>query len=109
MAVKQNLSMVRGDTFSFDVALPDIDSASIASIYFTVKKNAADKSFIFQKALGDGITPRDDTTYRVRVAPEDTSGVAAGRYAYDLQIGISNDIYTAIMGALQIVQDVTTE
>ena len=109
MAVKQNLSMVRGDTFSFDVALPDIDSASIASIYFTVKKNATDKSFIFQKALGDGITLTENTTYRVRIAPEDTSGITAGRYAYDLQIGIGSDIYTVIMGTLKIVQDVTTD
>ena len=74
-----------------------------------MKKKASDEVSIFQKSLTDGITKIDDTTYRVRVAPEDTNGVAAGKYAYDLQIGVGTDIYTLLMGNLTIVQDVTAE
>ena len=109
MTATQNLSMVRGDTLSFDVRLSDLDGATISSLYFTVKKKASDEVFIFQKSIADGITKVDDTTYRVRVAPEDTSGVTAGKYAYDLQIGVDTDIYTLLMGSLTIVQDVTAE
>ena len=109
MTATQNLSMVRGDTLSFDVRLSDLDGATISSLYFTVKKKASDEVFIFQKSMADGITKVDDTTYRVRVAPEDTSGVTAGKYAYDLQIGVGTDIYTLLMGSLTIVQDVTAE
>ena len=109
MAVTQNLSMVRGDTFSFDVVLSELDGASITSIYFTVKRKATDETTVFQKTLADGITLVEGTTYRVRVAPEDTNGIAAGKYAYDLQIGVGTDVYTVIMGALQITQDVTTD
>ena len=104
-----NLSMVRGDTFSFDVVLSELDSSSIRSIYFTVKKKATDEAVVFQKSLGNGVTLVEEGTYRVRVAPEDTDGVAAGRYSYDLQIGVENDVYTVLMGALKIVQDVTGE
>ena len=109
MTATQNLSMVRGDTLSFDVRLSDLDGATISSLYFTVKKKASDEVFIFQKSMANGITKVDDTTYRVRVAPEDTSGVTAGKYAYDLQIGVGTDIYTLLRGSLTIVQDVTAE
>ena len=109
MVATQNLSMVRGDTLAFDVVLTDISAESITSLYFTVKKKASDETFIFQKSLTDGISLKEGTTYRVRVAPQDTSGVAGGKYAYDLQIGIGTDIYTLVMGSLTIVQDVTAE
>ena len=109
MTVTQNLSMVRGDTLSFDIRLSDLDGATISSLYFTVKKKASDEVFIFQKSLANGINLVEGTTYRVRVAPEDTSGVTAGKYAYDLQIGVGADIYTPLMGSLTIVQDVTAE
>ena len=109
MAEIQNLSMVRGDTFTFDVVLSDLEESTVTSIFFTVKKKATDGTVIFQKSLQNGITPTEENTYRVRVAPGDTSGVEAGKYAYDLQLGVGNDVYTVLMGSLQIVQDVTGE
>ena len=72
MTATQNLSMARGDTLSFDIRLSDLDGATINSLYFTVKKKASDEMIIFQESMGNGITKVDDTTYRVRVAPEDT-------------------------------------
>ena len=107
--MNQNLSMIRGDTFSFDLVLSDLDGSSIRSVFFTVKRKAADTDVVLQKTLENGISLLEETTYRVRVAPEDTTGVAAGKYAYDLQIGVENDVYTVLMGTLQIIQDVTTE
>ena len=107
MAVEQNLTMVRGDTLSFDLVLSDLDGSTVTSIFFTAKKKATDETPVFQKSLGDGISLLEGSTYRVRVAPEDTAGVAAGKYAYDLQIGVLSDIYTVLMGTLQVIQDVT--
>lgn len=107
MTANQNLSMIRGDTFTFDVAFSEMEDATISSIYFTVKRRATDETFIFQKSFADGIKQIDDMTYRIRVAPEDTSGVTAGKYVYDLQIGLGDDIYTLLMGVILIAQDVT--
>ncbi len=109
MAVTQELSMVRGDTFAFDIVLSDLDGTSISSIFFTAKKKATDATPIFQKSLEDGISLLEEGRYRVRVAPMDTDGVAAGKYVYDLQVGIGNDVYTILIGTLQIIQDVTTD
>ena len=108
MASTQNLEMIRGDTMSFDLELTDLNGATVSSIYFTVKKKATDTTNVFQKSLSSGITSTGDDTYRVRVAPADTIGVAAGKYVYDLQIELGSDVYTVLMGSLQIIQDVTT-
>ena len=43
----------------------------------------------------------------VRVAPFDTVEADAGRYFYDLQIGVDGDIFTVMRGVLEIEQDVT--
>lgn len=105
------MEMMRGDTFTFDVALNDIDPSSIRSLYFTVKRKATDSDAeaVVQKSLTDGITriEGDDLRYRVRVAPADTDGVPARTYAYDIQIGIEEDIYTFVKGTITINQDVT--
>ena len=106
MALTKNLNMVRGDTFAFQLVLTDLED-DVASIFFTAKKRATDEAVVFQKSFSDGITLIEANKYAVRVSPSDTAGVAAGRYTYDLQIGIGDDIYTIMMGNLQIVQDVT--
>lgn len=107
MAATTGLRMVRGDTLQFDVRLSEIDSSSITSLYFTVKKKAKDTGWIVQKSLDNGITSTGEAQYRVRVAPEDTENVDAGKYVFDLQVGIGNDIYTPLIGTVDIVQDVT--
>ncbi len=43
MAVEQNLTMVRGDTLSFDLVLSDLDGSTVTSIFFTAKKKATDE------------------------------------------------------------------
>ena len=102
-----DLSMIRGDTLSFDIVLTDYDVSTIQSIYLTVKAKPTDTTAVFQKSLGHGITIVDTNTYRVRVAPSDTHGVEAGEYYYDLQLGFGDDIYTVLLGKMQIIQDVT--
>lgn len=104
----KNITMVRGDTLSFNVEVTDAggDLIEIDSAYFTCKKLSTDDSNVFQKALGSGISMLDDC-YVVRVAPEDTRNVNAGQYFYDMQIGVGEDIFTILKGVLEIEQDVS--
>lgn len=105
-----NITMVRGDTVAFNVVPLDQDGnvVTITSAYFSCKKNRALDTYEFQKSLSDGIT-QDAGGLFVRIAPEDTADMDAGRYYYDLQLGIDDDVYTVMIGTLSIEQDVTTE
>lgn len=107
---KQTLTMIRGDTFSFDLQLSDYNNEIVTSVKFTAKREATDDEFIFQESLENGGVTRleEEGSFRVRVAPADTDGVEGGLYVYDLEIGLGNDIYTVLMGPLKIIQDVTT-
>ena len=104
----KNITMVRGDTLSFNVEVTDAngDLIEVDSAYFTCKKISTDDLNVFKKALGAGIT-QDEVGLIVRVAPEDTRNVSAGQYFYDMQIGIGEDIFTILKGVLEIEQDVS--
>lgn len=100
-----NISMVRGDTLAFGFEVDGVDQ--IDSAFFSCKINADDENYIFQKSLDEGISEVRTGQYRVRVAPEDTEGIEAGSYYYDLEIGANDDIYTIMKGRLKIEQDIT--
>lgn len=104
----ENITMVRGDTLCFDVEVTDNygETLTVDSADFTCKKNPNGEENIFHKSLGAGIE-QDDGLLIVRVDPNDTKEVEAGRYFYDMQIGIGTDVYTLMIGILAIEQDVT--
>ena len=104
----ENITMVRGDTLAFNAEVVDEngDAITVDSAYFTCKKKASGAETVFQKALGAGISQTDELL-TVRVAPQDTKEVDAGRYFYDFQVGVGSDIYTVLRGVLTIEQDVT--
>ena len=104
----QNITMVKGDTLSFDVQIFDEngDAMVIDSAYITCKKRPNSTDKVFQKSLGNGIV-QSDGLLLVRVAPEDTQDAEAGEYFYDFQIGIAEDIYTIMIGILSLEQNVT--
>lgn len=105
------ITMTRGDTLSFGFELLDGNeeafSDDLASAFFTCKQNYTDAENVFQKSLGNGISKIGTGEYVVRVAPEDTADKEAGKYFYDLQIGINSDIFTILKGVLEIEHDVT--
>lgn len=107
--INKDISLTRGDTLAFDVTISEIDGVTIESMYFSVKKKPSDTNYIFQKSIGNGITYLEDLKYRVRIAPEDTYELPAGKYAYDLQIKLGGDIYTPLMGTFRLNWDVTEE
>lgn len=105
----QYITMVRGDTLSFGVEIKDQDGEylDVETAYFTCKKNLNDDDPVFQKEMDTGITRDDTGRYVVRVAPSDTADIEAGRYYYDLQVGLNGDIFTLLRGVLDIQMDVT--
>jgi hypothetical protein len=107
--IKKDIELTRGDTLAFDVTISEIEDVTIESMYFSVKRKPSDDTYIFQKSIGNGITFIEELKYRVRIAPEDTCDLVAGKYAYDLQIGLGGDIYTPLMGTLKLNWDVTEE
>lgn len=104
-SINRNLSMVRGDTFSFVFEAGGVDHLDTA--FFSCKINADDEQYLFQKSLNDGITDRGNGQYSVRVAPNVTKDLEVGSYYYDLEIGKNGDIYTIMKGRLKIEQDIT--
>lgn len=103
---KKFIKMYRGDTLSFNCEIEGLP-ADLSSAYFSCKQSFSDVSYTFQKSLGNGITKTGSGVYNVRVAPEDTDSVEPGRYYYDLQLGVGEDVYTVLSGVLEIEQDVT--
>lgn len=104
----ENITMTKGDTLAFNVEVFDEDKNPITvdSADFTCKKKVLEGENIFHKALGSGII-QSDGILSVRVAPSDTMEADAGRYFYDLQIGLGGDIFTIMKGILEIEQDVS--
>lgn len=102
----ENFSIVKGDSFTFDLLISDIQDIDITSLYFTVKEKDLEK-YVFQKSLQNGITLLEDLKYRIRIDPEDTIDILPGKYDYDLEIGLGDDIATVMMGTIIIVEDIT--
>ena len=104
----QNITMVKGDTLSFNVQVFDKDGnpMEVDSAFMTCKKRPSSTDKIFQKSLENGIS-QSDGMLLVRVAPEDTEDAEAGQYFYDFQVGIAQDIFTIMIGMLSLEQNVT--
>ena len=124
--IEKDIELTRGDTLCFDVTISEIDGVTIESMYFSMKKKRDGDEYLFKKSIGDGITliehiepvtpsdPEEEPIpesfkYRVRVAPEDTWKIPAGKYYHDLQVGLGADIYTPMKGKLELTWDVTEE
>ncbi len=102
---KVNMKVNRGDSMSFIFEIEDLKK-DLSSAYFTCKKNADDKLYLFQKTLENGISKVSEGKYLVRLSPDDTE-LEEGKYPYDLQITIGNEVYTLIKGYIEIEFDVT--
>lgn len=109
--MNENLRMVRGDTFSFTIEIQGLTS-DLTEAYLSCKKDKDSNIYTFQKSLGDGIEKVSETdnskSYQVTIEPEDTNEIDAGNYYYDLQLEIDGDVFTPLIGVLNIIMDITT-
>ena len=105
-----NLEFTRGDTFTFGIVLYELGQ-NLDGAKFTCKQNVDDETPVFQKTLGSGVTlekvDMDDYTYKIRVAPADTEDLEAGKYFYDFQIEVGQDVFTILKGVLTLEADVS--
>lgn len=111
------LTMVKGDTYSFDIAVIQNGAAfnlTGCTILFTAKYNVKDSGFVFQRSsVTGGVTITNATGGLATVAftPANTSGLASHiiDLPYDIQVTDgSGNIYTPIRGILRVLPDVTT-
>ena len=108
-AVAQDLTMLRGSTFSFSFELIGLNQ-SVDAAFFSCKAKLEDTAYAFQKTLEDGIeegTGQAAGIFSVRIAPEDTAELPAGRYYYDLVVDANDDRQPIMFGSLILVQGVT--
>lgn len=105
---EQNLTMVRGDTLSFNMQCVNNANETIEAdnVFFTCKRAPTDETAIFRKTLDDGIT-FEDGWYTLRVAPEDTRKAEIGQYYYDVEIVVGEDAYTVVRGTITIEQNIS--
>ena len=98
----------RGDTHAVEVAVTS-SSAPVdltdASARLTVKSVPTDAVPLVR--LDGAVTDGLGATMRFVFQPEDTEGLAAGTYAYDVQVDLANgERYTVSAGQLVMLQDV---
>lgn len=104
----QNITMVKGDTLSFNVQIFNENGQplTVDSAFLTCKKDPAGDEYVFQKSLNAGIL-QENGLLTVRVSPEDTENADAGQYRYQMRIGVDGDNFTLMIGTLTLEQNIT--
>ena len=111
-SIQRPITMVKGDTLSFGFQVTGLNGQRPDAIYFSCKEHIEDDEHVFSISLGNGISERsydqttDTLTYGVRVAPELTESVELGKYFYDLEMDINDDVLTLMKGSLSIEWEV---
>ena len=106
------ISIPRGDIrdVRFQISEPSgsLSTTDFTEIYFTVKKTANDKNFIFQKTLSGGsIEKIGDGDYQLRIEPRDTNELQFKRYEFDIELVYENQIKQTEVGILEITKEIT--
>lgn len=105
--MNNNLTIVRGDTFSFVAVFNDL-GVDLDAAHFTIRTapDAPDPP-VLQKTLLDGITKVGTGKYKVTLSHSDTAALNSAHYVYDFQITIGTDVATILLGLMSVVPDVT--
>lgn len=103
--------MIKGDTLAFGIEIEfDENPQFLDNAYFSCK-NIPDGEMLFQKSLSDGIEfvkqVDNKMYYRVRVEPSDTKKLEVGRYYYDVEVRLNDDVFTILNGILNIEKEIT--
>ena len=110
--IRHDITNPRGDSFTFSLKVP-LDSV-VDSIYFSIKKNKTDESYVVHKSIGSGIEDVTEVSdefkwYTVSLSPEDTNNVEPGDYYHDFQVKMDGEVQTLMEGTFKITSDVTRE
>lgn len=99
--MKQNISIVRGRTQTFNIAVTDANGEAYTleseeKLIFGVKKNYYDVSYLIEKKLTSANATTDAGVYALKILPEDTKDLACGEYCYDVGLQSGSDYYSVI-------------
>lgn len=111
--VSTSLSMIRGDSKTFNVHLRDGAGVDIDitdwTIFFTVKR--AEKDTDTTAVIKKDVTVHTDATHgqtSIMLTPSDTSSLPPVRYVYDIQSkSDTNIVITLAKGVFTIEADIT--
>ena len=101
------LKMVRGDTLSLGFEIEGLTD-DLDEVYFSCRTEYGALSYVFQGSLTNGEVTKEDTgKYLVKIPPAYTEHVAPGGYVYDLEVQLDGDVFTPLIGNLEIIWGVT--
>ena len=106
------ISMPRGDIrpvrFTVTNYEGGISDIVFDEIYFTVKRSFSDKMYLFQKKLSDGtIEPDESEGYTFVIQPADTDNLSVGRYVFDIELVLGDEIKQTTVGEFILTNEVT--
>ena len=106
-AIDENITMVKGDTLSFNFQIDGMGADRFDDVVFTVKENPDSQTELFKCDLTEGVTCEVDEEnhliYTLRVSPNKTKDLFVGAYYYDLVALHSRDVLTFMRGRLNLV------
>lgn len=110
--LKKDINIVKGDSLSFGFILTGIDGATVSEVSFTCKETPDSREPLFvsnfeNKGCWKDAFTTDTLQCGVRIKPEYTDSLPAGRYFYDLEVRINEDVFTFMKGRLNVEYDVT--
>lgn len=106
--IRRDLSMIKGDTMSFGFQIQGLEGRDPENVELICKKTLEDEGELFGVSLNNNIDRRDYDaehdiiTYSVRIPPQLTEDLDAGRYFYDLKILCNTDVISLMVGRLNI-------
>jgi len=103
--------MPRGDIrpVQFSIQNPDGTNPEIEfdEIYFTVKQSYTKNDYYFQKRLSDGGIIKNEQGYYFRIEAEDTDRLKIGKYVFDIEVVLGEEIKQTFVGQLELTNEVT--
>ena len=111
--IRRDIAMIKGDTMSFGFQVQGLEGQTPSAITFTCKETPESETELFSVDLTEHISEsphdseRDIRTYIVRIPPILTEDLELGRFFYDLQININNDIINLMRGRLSLEYEIT--
>lgn len=112
--LRRDLTMIKGDTLSFGFQVQGLKGQLPSSIVLTCRETIEAVSPLFEISLSDTIKYRsydednDILTYTVRIPPHKTAALALGRFYYDLELQVNNDVITLMKGRLTLDYEITS-
>ena len=111
MTYRQDFDHTRGDTlpivFTLDQALSLADEGT--KITFSVKVKETDNNYVFQvdKTAVTALENEEAYSYLMKVPAGNTVDLPLGRYYYDLELQVNNEVYTLVKGFMDLTFDIT--